>query len=87
MKYSIGRLLCAAVLSAGGAAAWAGIGDPWMGRAAFLSSVALALWLSELTPLYVPTLLLWVGTPLLLGRAGPEFSLSSPRGWGPGKHS
>ncbi len=75
------RLGCAGLLIAGGVAEWVVIDDPVMARAAFLAMCALALWLTELVPLYVPTLVLWLGIPLLLGGSGGAYSLQAVLGW------
>lgn len=50
-------------------------------RAALIAGVCLVLWLTELVPPFVPTLLLLVGTPLLLGPIGKEYGLSSVLMW------
>ncbi len=50
-------------------------------RAALLGGLCIALWLTELVPPFVPTLLLLVGTPLLLGPFGREYGLSSVLTW------
>jgi len=41
--------------------------DPIMRRAAMIAGTCLVLWLTELTPLYATTLLLWAAVVLLLG--------------------
>lgn len=55
--------------------------DPVHARAAFIGGICLVLWLTELVPPFVPTLLLLVGTPLLLGPFGKEYGLSSVLAW------
>jgi solute carrier family 13 (sodium-dependent dicarboxylate transporter), member 2/3/5 len=51
--------------------------DPMLSRAAMIAGTCLVLWLSELIPLYATTLILWVGTVLLLGPLDQRaFSLS-----------
>jgi sodium-dependent dicarboxylate transporter 2/3/5 len=50
-------------------------------RAAIITLVCLGLWLTEAVPAFVPTLILWLSIPLLLGDAGPEFSLASVLEW------
>src|SRR5687768_10903150 len=55
--------------------------DSVASRAAVIALVCLALWLTEAVPPFVPTLLLWLSTPLLLGDGRPEFSLASVLGW------
>lgn len=56
--------------------AWLGIADPLQARAAALAGVCLVLWLLELVPPHVPTLLLWALVPLALGGLGPHFGLA-----------
>jgi sodium-dependent dicarboxylate transporter 2/3/5 len=50
-------------------------------RAAILGVICVALWLTELVPPFVPTLLLLVATPLLLGSLGAEYELPSVITW------
>lgn len=50
-------------------------------RSAAVAGTCLALWLSGVVPPYVPTLLLWIATPLLLRPFGPEFELGRVLGW------
>jgi solute carrier family 13 (sodium-dependent dicarboxylate transporter), member 2/3/5 len=50
-------------------------------RATLIGGICLVLWLTELVPPFVPTLLLLLGTPLLLGRFGREYGLSSVLTW------
>jgi sodium-dependent dicarboxylate transporter 2/3/5 len=50
-------------------------------RAAVLGGLCVALWLSEAVPLWVPTLVVWIATPLLLGGFGEEFSPWRVVGW------
>jgi len=57
------------------------IGNPLHARVCALAAVCLVLWLSEIVPLFVPTLVLWVGAALLLRPFGPEYSLSTVLGW------
>lgn len=42
-------------------------------RAAIIGGVCVALWLSEWVPVWMPTLVVWGATPLLLGRFGADF--------------
>ncbi|MBF5045699.1 sodium:sulfate symporter [Aggregicoccus sp. 17bor-14] len=58
-----------------GLAALGGLADPEQARAALVVGCVLLLWLSESVPAFVPTLLLLVATPLLLGGYGPEYRL------------
>jgi sodium-dependent dicarboxylate transporter 2/3/5 len=71
----------AAALIALAAAALILVPDPVHARAAALGAVCLLLWLVELVPPFVPTLLLLVGTPLLLGPLGAEYGLSAVLTW------
>ena len=57
------------------------IKDPAHSRAAIIAGVCLTLWLSEAVPPFVPTLVLWALTPLLLGGLEAEYRLSSVLGW------
>jgi len=50
-------------------------------RAALIGGICIVLWLTELVPPFVPTLLLLVATPLLLGPFGHEYGLSSVLTW------
>src|SRR5688572_26234787 len=54
------------------AAAHLSIADPVLRRAAMIAGTCLVLWLTELTPLYATTLLLWAGVVLLLGPLDPK---------------
>lgn len=78
------RLLWSAALVAGVAvmAASLPIDDPMQSRAAVVAGVCLALWLTELIPLYATTIVLWAGTALLLGPLdAKQFSLSQVLSW------
>ena len=89
MKFSIasrsfagGTTAAAAVLVAAmlvGVLALAKPGVPI--RGAILAGLCLALWLSELVPLWVPTILLWAGAPFVLNDAGPRFSPVAVAAW------
>jgi len=50
-------------------------------RAAILGGICVVLWLTELVPPFVPTLLLLVATPLLLGSFGEQYELPSVITW------
>ncbi|HEU4452519.1 MAG TPA: hypothetical protein VFR81_05635, partial [Longimicrobium sp.] len=50
-------------------------------RAAVLGGFCVALWLSEAVPLWLPTLVVWIATPLLLGGFGAEFAPWRVLGW------
>lgn len=58
-----------------------GIPDPVFRRVAILGGSAFILWLSEVVPAWVPTLLLMALVPVLLGSAGPEYRLSEVLKW------
>jgi sodium-dependent dicarboxylate transporter 2/3/5 len=57
------------------------IEDPVIARAAIVATVCLTLWLSEIVPPFVPTLVLWSLTPLLLEPLSQEFRLASVLSW------
>lgn len=48
---------------------------------AIIAGICLTLWLSELVPPFVPTLLLWTLTPILLGSFDKKFELSHVLNW------
>lgn len=52
-----------------------------MARAAAIAVVCLYIWLAELAPPFVPTLLLWASTPLMLAPLDPRFSVGPVLGW------
>jgi solute carrier family 13 (sodium-dependent dicarboxylate transporter), member 2/3/5 len=60
---------------------WLWIGDPLFARALAIAGICLVLWLTEVVPPYMPTLLLWAMTPLLLNGYGEQFHLSRVLGW------
>jgi sodium-dependent dicarboxylate transporter 2/3/5 len=70
-----GLAIVAAAVGAG--ASVAGFADPAAAWAGALCSVVLALWLAEVVPPFVPTLLLLVAVPLAL----PAFSTRDVLGW------
>ena len=55
--------------------------DPVLARALIVAGACLVLWLGEVVPPYVPTLVLWALVPLLLQPFGDEFRLASVLGW------
>lgn len=57
------------------------IADPVHARAALIGGACLVLWLTELVPPFVPTLLLLVLTPLLLGGLGADYRLGAVLAW------
>jgi sodium-dependent dicarboxylate transporter 2/3/5 len=50
-------------------------------RAAIVAVICLGLWLTEVVPPFVPTLVLWVAAPVLLGSSSDEFELVSVLRW------
>ncbi|AGC45019.1 sodium:sulfate symporter [Myxococcus stipitatus DSM 14675] len=50
-------------------------------RAVLVAGVCLVLWLSELVPPFVPTLLLLGATPVVLGPLAPDYQLASVLRW------
>ena len=60
---------------------WLWIKDAIFARAIVIAGICLALWLTEVVPPYVPTLLLWSMTPLLLSGYGEQFHLARVLGW------
>lgn len=71
------------VLVLGSSAAAAAVLFDWgvPARAAIIASTCLALWLGELVPLWIPTVLLWVATPLLLASSSAAFAPAHVVGW------
>ena len=63
------------------ALAWLTMANPLHRAAVVLGGGALALWLSEIVPPFVPTLALIAGIPLVLGARSPEYRLDSVLGW------
>ncbi|MDY7228228.1 SLC13 family permease [Hyalangium rubrum] len=61
--------------------AWLGVDSPIVARSVLIAGVCLTLWLTELVPPFVPTLLLLGATPALLGAQGPGYTLPSVLGW------
>jgi sodium-dependent dicarboxylate transporter 2/3/5 len=77
------RITAAVVVSLGGAAAVAAVLLEWSvpARAAIIAATCIALWLAELAPVWVPTVLLWVATPLLLATSSDAFAPGRVIGW------
>jgi sodium-dependent dicarboxylate transporter 2/3/5 len=50
-------------------------------RAAFIACVCLFFWLTEWLPVWIPTVMLWAATPLLLAQADDRFILSRVLEW------
>jgi solute carrier family 13 (sodium-dependent dicarboxylate transporter), member 2/3/5 len=60
---------------------WLWIKDPVFARVLAIAGICLVLWLTEVVPPYVPTLLLWAMTPLLLSGYGEQFHLTRVLAW------
>ncbi|MCP3100827.1 anion permease [Myxococcus sp. K15C18031901] len=58
-----------------------GVEDGVAARTVFVGGACLVLWLTELVPPFVPTLLLLGATPLLLGPMGEGYGVSSVLAW------
>jgi solute carrier family 13 (sodium-dependent dicarboxylate transporter), member 2/3/5 len=74
-------LLAASTVTAITAISLTLIEDPLLARTLIVAGACLTLWLSEVVPPYVPTLVLWALVPLLLQPFGAAFRLSSVLGW------
>ncbi|WP_224242611.1 SLC13 family permease [Hyalangium gracile] len=61
--------------------AWLGVDSPTIARSIAIAGVCLTLWLTELVPPFVPTLLLLGGTAALLGPLEPGYKLSAVLAW------
>lgn len=72
------RLLIAALLAA---IPLTFVRSPVMARAGAIVVVCLYIWLAEVAPPFVPTLLLWASVPLLLAPLDPKFSAGSVLAW------
>ena len=55
--------------------------DPQLARTLMLAFVCVVLWLSELLPPFVPTMILLGGAPLLLGAFGPDYQFANVLTW------
>ncbi len=73
--------LAASLIAALVVMSWLWISDPVFARAVAIAGTCLVLWLTEVVPPYVPTLLLWALTPLLLSGYGAQFHLAQVLGW------
>lgn len=73
--------LAAVGLVAVGLVAGFGVQGDVASRAVLVAGVCLVLWLSELVPPFVPTLLLLGATPVVLGPLAPDYRLSSVLTW------
>lgn len=77
-RYALIALLGAGV-AAGAASAALGWGAP--ARAGIIAGVCVLLWLGELVPVWVPTLVLWGSAPLLMAPFGEAFRPAAVLGW------
>ncbi len=75
------RIAIVAVVAAMLAIAAMALGFGIPARAALVALVCLVLWLSGWVPLWVPTLILWCATPLLLGITDPRFGAIAVLRW------
>jgi sodium-dependent dicarboxylate transporter 2/3/5 len=57
------------------------IENPLLARAAVVAAVCLVLWLSEIVPPFVPTIILWTLAPMLLEPYGEQFRLRRVLSW------
>ena len=57
------------------------IADPVPARALSIAIICIVLWLSEIVPSFVPTIVLWAAVPLLLGSYSADFALGKVIGW------
>jgi solute carrier family 13 (sodium-dependent dicarboxylate transporter), member 2/3/5 len=72
---------CVAAIAAAVLAAVASGGDPILTRTLVLAAVCLSLWLTEVVPPFIPTMVLLGGAPLLLGAYGPAFEFGRVLIW------
>ena len=77
------RIAGVVVLGVGATAAIAAVLLDWNvpARAAIIAATCIVLWLGELAPVWVPTVLLWTATPLLLAPASNAFAPARVLGW------
>jgi sodium-dependent dicarboxylate transporter 2/3/5 len=73
--------LAAAGITASLLAAWLGVDSPVVARSVAIAGVCLTLWLTELVPPFVPTLLLVGSTAALLGPLEPGYRLPAVLAW------
>jgi sodium-dependent dicarboxylate transporter 2/3/5 len=55
--------------------------NPVQARATLIAGICLVLWLSEIVPPFVPTLILWALTVVLIGPVSADFQLSEVMKW------
>jgi sodium-dependent dicarboxylate transporter 2/3/5 len=75
------RFVAGILVTAIVASSWLWVRDAVFARALAIAGICLVLWLTEVVPPYVPTLLLWAMTPLLLSGFGEQFRLARVLGW------
>lgn len=75
--------LAAGVVAAGAALGAVSVALDWSvpARAMIVAIVCLLLWLGELAPVWVPTVILWTLTPLLLGALDEQFGAMRVLAW------
>jgi solute carrier family 13 (sodium-dependent dicarboxylate transporter), member 2/3/5 len=61
--------------------AWRGVDSPLVAHSLLIAGVCLTLWLTELVPPFVPTLLLLGATPMLLGPVDRGYTLPAVLSW------
>src|SRR5689334_1872348 len=61
--------------------AWLGVDSPVLARSIVIAGVCLTLWLTELVPPFVPTLLLIGATAAVLGPLDPGYKLAGVLAW------
>ncbi|WP_224360989.1 SLC13 family permease [Hyalangium versicolor] len=80
-KHWVRPALALAGVAASVLVAWLGVDNPIIARSIAIAGVCLTLWLTELVPPFVPTLLLLGGTAALLGPLQPAYKLSAVLAW------
>jgi solute carrier family 13 (sodium-dependent dicarboxylate transporter), member 2/3/5 len=80
-SHTIKRLVAIVLIGAIVASSYLLVNEPIFARALAIAGICLVLWLTEVVPPYVPTLLLWAITPLLLGGYSEQFQLGRVLGW------
>ncbi|HJR15672.1 MAG TPA: SLC13 family permease [Gemmatimonadales bacterium] len=82
-RVEAGAFLATVVLATGAGLGAVSIVLDWppATRAAILASVCLVLWLGQLVPVWLPTLVLWAGASILLAGQGDRFAPGRVLGW------
>jgi sodium-dependent dicarboxylate transporter 2/3/5 len=77
------RHVLAAVFGAAFAVAAVAFALDWgaPARAALIAALCVLLWLTEWVRVWVPTVILWIATPLLLGGRGDAYALPRVLSW------